>query len=406
MIFIQNFELNFGQTCPSGRGIIQEKKRCRCEKNFVWEVKYQSCVCAKDAVKTADGSCSPRGPRDWSVTQSRFWAGPFRQIGFEGQRARTLIKSKSVRKGDSLPVIPEKFWELPWEKDAYIDSLSAWYDTRYYSQLMIEKYQGKRQILLLIEDAFLQENSFERNDISDKWIRYLRSRKSSISTQNLSPILKNRSKRSANNLCLDYYAIFNPETELCECIAGFQETDFGCQLFEDAECHPSNAISDEILRRLNETFTVSNGDAKRKRLYNKLRNLLGDHSESLKKRSCNSAKRACGRSSRAANYFFYNDLLDIGTDYKNLLDESYTDQDTNINAIKGLIHLLNKYFKQSLFDCLRGGWGYDPTGDGSADVGGIQCTEGGWRDRSQRRYLKCRLEIRLNNLLNELLSVV
>jgi len=363
---------------------------CRCEKNFVWEVKYQSCVCAKDAVKTADGSCSPRGPKDWSVTQSRFWAGPFRQIGFEGVRTRKLIKSESVRKGDSLPVIPEKFWELPWEKDAYIDSLSAWYDTKYYSQPMIEVYQGKREILLPINGEFMQENPFEEKNISDNWIRYLGSRKSSISTQNLSPILKNRSKRSVNNFCLDYNASFNPETGLCKCNAGFQETDFGCQRFEDAECHPSNAISDEILRRLNETFIVSK----------KLRNLLGDHSESLKKRSCNSAKRACGRSSRAANYLFYNDLLDIGTDYNNLLDESYTDQDTNINAIRDLIHLLNKFFKKSLFNCLRGGWGYDPTGDGSADDGGIQCTEGGWKDGSQCRYLKCRLEIRLNNLLD------
>ena len=50
IIFIQNFGLNLGQTCPSGRGIIKDKKTCRCEKYFVWEVKYQSCVCAKDAV--------------------------------------------------------------------------------------------------------------------------------------------------------------------------------------------------------------------------------------------------------------------------------------------------------------------------------------------------------------------
>ena len=104
-----------------------------------------------------------------------------------------------MRKGDSLPVIPEKFWELPWEKDAYIDSLSAWYDTRYYSQLMIEKYQGKRQILLPIEDEFLQENPIERNGISDKWIRYLGYRKGSISKRTQSPNLKNRSKRSDGN---------------------------------------------------------------------------------------------------------------------------------------------------------------------------------------------------------------
>ena len=60
--------------------------------------------------------------------------------------------------------------------------------------------------------------------------------------------------------------------------------------------YSSNAISDEILRRLEVNFPVAQP----------LRNLFGDHSESLKTRSCNSAKRACGRSSRAANYLYYN----------------------------------------------------------------------------------------------------
>ena len=87
--------------------------------------------------KTADGSCSPRGPKDWSYTQSRFWAQPFWQKGFQGQRNRILITSKSVRKGDSLPVIEENLWN----NEAYIDSLSAWYDTKYCSQLRSEEYQ-------------------------------------------------------------------------------------------------------------------------------------------------------------------------------------------------------------------------------------------------------------------------
>ena len=60
--------------------------------------------------------------------------------------------------------------------------------------------------------------------------------------------------------------------------------------------YSSNAISDEILRRLEVNFPVAQP----------LRNLFGDHSESLKTRSCRSAKRACGRSSRAANYLYYN----------------------------------------------------------------------------------------------------
>ena len=40
------------------------------------------------------------------------------------------------------------------------------------------------------------------------------------------------------NGCLDYNAVFNPETELCECAEGFYDTTFGCQPFEDDECHP------------------------------------------------------------------------------------------------------------------------------------------------------------------------
>ena len=70
-----------------------------------------------------------------------------------------------MRKGDTLPVIPEESWE----NECYIDSLSAWYDTKYYSQRLIEKYEGRRQILLPIKDPEPQ-------------------------------ILKNRSKRSGNEI--------------------------------------------------------------------------------------------------------------------------------------------------------------------------------------------------------------
>merc|ERR1712136_243635 len=157
--------------------------------------------------------------------------------------------------------------------------------------------------------------------------------------------------------------------------------------FEDAECHPSNAIADEILRRLKVNFDISNP----------LKNLLDDHSESLKTRSCNSAKRACGRSSRAANYQYYIDLQNIGSQFNVMRLKPITD----LKVIIELIHLLNSLLKKSLLNCLRGGWGYDPT-DALADVGGIQCTEEGWTDKSQRRYLKCRVKIRLNDLLNEI----
>ena len=49
-IFAQNFGLNLSQTCESGRGIIKDNQTCRCEENFVWEVKYQSCMCAPEAI--------------------------------------------------------------------------------------------------------------------------------------------------------------------------------------------------------------------------------------------------------------------------------------------------------------------------------------------------------------------
>jgi len=370
IIFIQNFGLNFGQTCPSARGIIQDKKifceKYRCEKSFVWDTRS---FCAPNGVETADGSCSPCGPKDWSFTESRFWSEPFWQIGFKGEKTRTLIRSKSVRMADSLPVIKENLWE----NENFIDSLSAWYDTKYDCQQEIEEYRGFRKI---------------RGDISGNGIRASGSRKNSISKRTLAPILNNRTKRSdVNSICSDYKAFFNPETELCECVDGFYDTTFGCQLFENAECHPSNAIAEEILRRLDVNYDISQP----------LRNLFGDHSESLKTRSCNSAKKACGRSSRAANYLYYNDLRTIGSQYKTLRLQPIT----NVKVIIDLIHLLHSLLKKSLLNCLRGGWGYDPT-DALDDVGGIQCTEGGWKDKSQRRYLKCRVKIRLNDLLNEI----
>ena len=99
-----------------------------------------------------------------------------------------------MRKGDSLPVIPEESWE----NECYIDSLSAWYDTKYYSQRLIEKYKGRRQILLPIKDPEPQI------DISDNEEKYFISKgflgKNSTSTLNLPPILKNRSKRSGNEI--------------------------------------------------------------------------------------------------------------------------------------------------------------------------------------------------------------
>ena len=179
-----------------------------------------------------------------------------------------------MRKGDKLPVLPEKSWE----NECYIDSLSAWYYTKYFSQRLIEKYQERRQILLPIRDPE-SEISFPEKISGNN----------SISTRNLPPILKNRSKRSGNEIktvpppfffifqgpnnrpqiefwpkigwctvslllfaltifllknfivdndCVDYNAIYNPETEQCECKGGFYDTTFGCQLFEDVECHP------------------------------------------------------------------------------------------------------------------------------------------------------------------------
>ena len=68
----------------------------------------------------------------------------------------------------------------------------------------------------------------------------------------------------------------------------------------------SNAISDEILRRIE-----AHSDLIPAKILDKLKNLLGDHSESLKNRSCNPAKKACGRTSKAANYLYYEGLYHI-----------------------------------------------------------------------------------------------
>ena len=48
-----------------------------------------------------------------------------------------------------------------------------------------------------------------------------------------------------STVCSDYNAVFNTETELCECAVGFYDTTFGCQPFEDAECHPRFRIGIE-----------------------------------------------------------------------------------------------------------------------------------------------------------------
>ena len=101
-----------------------------------------------------------------------------------------------MRKGDKLPVIPEKFWE----KDTYIDSLSAWYDTNYYSQLMIEKYQGKRQILRPISVSPIPISRQADTESEKYFLSQGFSGKNSSSTRNLQPFLKNRSKRSGNEI--------------------------------------------------------------------------------------------------------------------------------------------------------------------------------------------------------------
>ena len=74
-----------------------------------------------------------------------------------------------------MPVIAEKLWN----NEAYIDSLSAWYDTKYCSQLRSERYQvnglatDQQEISLrILKSRFIRSSGNEKTYVALKHSSY------------------------------------------------------------------------------------------------------------------------------------------------------------------------------------------------------------------------------------------
>lgn len=179
------------------------------------------------------------------------------------------------------------------------------------------------------------------------------------------------------DFCLDWFAEFNEDSGVCECIEGYKDSIDGCTPWANGDDAAGQAIMDEILRRLRfieNDGSLSSINQKRLAAFERFFSIM-------ERKALQKARSGCGNRSRN----MHGSILDENISMYRAFQTCLAKGDSNHNAIRELVYLYNQWQQAYIWNCPNSGYGNDP--QDTTDATGTVCTS-----VNKKKSFKCRIQ--------------
>jgi len=186
-------------------------------------------------------------------------------------------------------------------------------------------------------------------------------------------------------ICKDWFAEYNQSTGVCECPAGYSDTDLGCSSWDNNSNDAGDKLMVEIQERLTHIYdegSLSTINAKRLAAFERFFN-------NMEKKAIAKATSGCGSRGRSIHGNFIETHKQLWADFQNHSSADIGDHE----ALRELIYLYNHWQQLVLWNCPASGYGYDPLD--FTDASGATCT-----NSNKKSTFKCRVQFQFDILFD------